>query len=111
MDISAMLLRISEILVTKNMKKEDFYALVPISDAAVSQWRKGKTKPSREKIRRMAEILGVTVEYLEYGIKKEPTSNRSELISSIIELFNQLTPEEAAKVLAYTQGVIDNRAD
>ena len=53
-----------------------FYRDCEISDAAVSQWRKGKTVPSTKSIQAIADYLGVTYEYLVSGVeqnKKAPT--------------------------------------
>lgn len=84
-----------------------------LSKSLRTKWmNKPATVPNGESLTKLSKYFNVPADYfMDLDIKKEPTSNRSELISSIIELFNQLTPEEAAKVLAYTQGVIDNRAD
>lgn len=101
MDISAILLRIEELLQERKMKKEDFYSAVPITDAAISQWRTGKTKPSKKKICRIAEVLGSTPEYIEYGIKKAPTLSGEDSIFA--DKFSQL--DEADK--AYISGQID----
>ena len=108
MDIIAMLLRIDALLVEREIKKEDFYAAVPISDAAVSQWRTGKTKPSKRKIERMAEVLEVTPEYLEYGIKKAPTVP-DESIDIMAEYMKDFTADEKADVLSYIKFVHSKR--
>ena len=60
MDILAMLSRIEELLKAKKMKKGEFYAAVPISDAGTPQWRNGQTEPSRENMQRLPTILGTT---------------------------------------------------
>lgn len=106
MDISAMLSRIEELLKAKKMKKGEFYAAVPISDAAISQWRNGKTEPSREKMERMAYILGTTVAYLEYGIKKAPAGNSDEG-KEFEEIFSQ--QNNAGIYLAFSLGILLHR--
>ena len=105
MDIFAMLLRIDELLKAKKMKKEDFYSLVPISDAAISQWRTGKTNPSSNKIKRMAELLDTTPEYLTMGIKKAPigTTDKGDEFYCV---FNQLNDENQSALLALAKTLL-----
>lgn len=96
-----MLLRIDELLKAKQMKKEDFYAAVPITDAAVSQWRKGKTQPSKKKLERMAEVLDVDIQYLEYGVQKiAPTvSGKSDNRRLLDSYLDEFTDAEIEKLL------------
>lgn len=108
MDILAMLSRIEELLKAKKMKKGEFYAAVPISDAAISQWRNGKTEPSREKMERMAYILGTTVAYLEYGIKKAPAGNSDEG-KEFEEIFSKLNEKNKSIALAQLKALLDNQ--
>lgn len=102
MDILAMLRRIDALLKEKNMKKEDFYAAVPITDAAVSQWRKGKTQPTKKKLERMAEILDVDIQYLEYGHKKSApaVSGKSDSRRLLDSYLDEFTEAEIAELLA-----------
>lgn len=108
MDILAMLSRIEELLKAKKMKKGEFYAAVPISDAAISQWRNGKTEPSREKMERMANILGTTVAYLEYGIKKAP-AGETDKDEEIYSVYEQLTVENKAALLAAAKAFLQGQ--
>lgn len=68
MDNLAFISRYEAILRDKNIAKGIFYGACGISDAAVSQWRKGKTAPSMKSIGRIAEFLDVSPEYLLTGV-------------------------------------------
>lgn len=102
MDTIAILSRVEELLKAKKMKKEEFYAAIPISDGAVSQWRKGKTKPSKRNLERMAEILDVDVMYLEYGHKKSApaVSGKSDNRRLLDSYLDEFTEDELAVLLS-----------
>lgn len=67
MDSLALIARYEVILREKRIPKMTMYKACGISDAAVSQWRKGKTIPSMKSIERIAAYLDVTPEYLLTG--------------------------------------------
>lgn len=64
MDTLAIIKRIELRLAELGMSKADFYAKSGISSASYSQWNTGKYKPSDTKLRRAAEVLDVTLDYL-----------------------------------------------
>ena len=68
MDTLTFIARYEAILKEKKIPKMTFYRDCEISDAAVSQWRKGKTVPSTKSIPTIAEYLGGTYEYLVSGV-------------------------------------------
>jgi len=70
----AFIARYEAILREQKTPKRKLYEACGITDAAVSQWRKGKTAPSMKSIERIASFLGVTTEYLLTGVeaKKAP---------------------------------------
>lgn len=76
-----------------------FYKDCGITDAAVSQWRKGKTKPAMTTISRIADYLCVPVSYLldEGEKEKSPTPEGAELFPG----YSDLTGEEKQKVRDY----------
>lgn len=60
--------RLRTALAGAGITQNDFAAAVGTTQAAVSQWLSGKKTPSRENVRAAAEALGVTAEWLEFGI-------------------------------------------
>lgn len=69
MDILSIITRIEEKLKENGIPKMAFYKRCGVSASAVSQWRKGKTKPSNETLHKMASELGVSYGYLTAGEK------------------------------------------
>ena len=54
----------------KGINQEQLAEQLHVTRQAVSNWENGKTQPDIEMLTKMAEIFGVSVEYLIYG--KEP---------------------------------------
>lgn len=71
MDTLAIIKRIELRLAELGMSKAGFYKLSGISSASYSQWNTGKYKPSESKLRSAAECLGVSFEYLCYGVEQK----------------------------------------
>ena len=74
MDTLAIIKRIELRIAELGISKADFYKKSGISSASYSQWNTGKYKPTDAKLRKAADALGVSFEYLRYGkTEKTPT--------------------------------------
>ena len=56
-----------ELLDKKGLKNSDVSRATGISNMTLSDWKRGKTKPKTENIRKLADFLGVSVDYLTTG--------------------------------------------
>lgn len=104
MDTLAFISRYEAILKDRKIPKMQFYRDCDITDAAVSQWRKGKTKPAMTTISKIAEYLGVTAEYLLTGEGQKNTAHqtvdgRSAYDTSVLNWFYSLPPEKRQAIL------------
>lgn len=83
MDVLAIMSRYETLLKERKIPKMQFYRDCEISDATASQWRKGKHAPSMAAIKRIAEYLSVSTEWLITGMDplntKEPATSGDEL--------------------------------
>lgn len=59
--------RIKSLATVQGVPLEKLYADCKVSSSAISQWKNGSTKPSFESIKRIADYLGTTSEYLLFG--------------------------------------------
>ena len=102
MDTLAFIARYEEILKDKRIPKMQFYKECRVSDAAVSQWRKGKTNPSMTNINAIAKYLGVSSEYLLTGQKeKSPAPDGVGLSKERIQmLLEQMSSEDLSSLIA-----------
>lgn len=60
-----------ELLDKKGLKNSDVSRATGISNMTLSDWKRGKTKPKTENIRKLADFLGVSVDYLTTGKESE----------------------------------------
>lgn len=59
--------RIKDIRLEKGMTAKEFGALFGASDSNVTSWEKGRTLPNKERLRKIADIAGMTVQKLLEG--------------------------------------------
>lgn len=55
----------------KGLKNSDIARATGISNMTLSDWKRGVSKPKEDKMRKIAEFLGVTFDYLTTGKEKE----------------------------------------
>lgn len=59
--------RIKDIRMEKGMTTKEFGALFGASDSNVTSWEKGRTLPNKERLRKIADIAGMTIQKLLEG--------------------------------------------
>lgn len=78
MDANKMISRMEMKLIEEGKTKSELFRKTNISSAAISQWRTGKTTPRIQSVRKIADFLGVSYEWLVAGVegneKKEAPS-------------------------------------
>ncbi len=76
-DVQSVIRRIEIRLAEIGMTKQEFYEKSGISSGSFSQWNTGKHAPSIKKIQRAASVIGLTTEYLLYGVDLLPDEEPS----------------------------------
>ena len=61
----------AKLLIQRNQKAADVSKATGIPGSTFSDWKKGRSKPNTEKMIKIANFLGVSVEYLTTGEEKE----------------------------------------
>lgn len=61
----------AELLEKKGLKAADVTRATGIKSPVFSEWKKGKSKPNTDKMIKIANFLGVSVEYLTTGEEKD----------------------------------------
>lgn len=79
----------------KGLKNSDISRATGISNMTLSDWKRGVSKPKSDKMKKIADFLGVSVEYLETGeeVKFEVPKFEKEHIE-LITLYSQLEKEQ-----------------
>ena len=94
--------RIFEIMAEKKITATALSAATGISSGNISDWKSGKSAPSRIALQKVSKALDVSIEYLEGAtdIKKPMTQdNISEADNKILTLYHQLPPELQEKYM------------
>lgn len=106
--IAEFLERIDQILYTKKIPKEQFYSDTGISRGTWYYWKKGKTSPNNSTTVRIAEYLGVSPDYLRFGISPaEKTKEAAQLgdlsldEKLILSLYRQCSESEKEAIGAF----------
>lgn len=68
--MDGMIERIKEEMKKKGMNQKALADAMCIHSSSVSWWLSGKSKPTKEKLNRLAEVFGCSVEYLRDGVEK-----------------------------------------
>jgi len=116
LDTLAFISRYEAILKDRKIPKMQFYRDCDITDAAVSQWRKGKTKPAMTTISKIAEYLGVTAEYLLTGEGQKNSSlpdgreREDEVTKELREIWDEADYDERAAILEVARLMKKRRA-
>lgn len=67
--------RLTELMSEKGVSTKDLASAVEVSPGAVSQWRKGTSKPSQEKLEQVAAYLQTSALYLSEGYAEDDGSS------------------------------------
>lgn len=98
--------RIVEAREAANLTPAELSRKVGISRAAVAQWEMGETEPSAANLRKVANILGVTLEWLGQGrgTAASPQAGVAPLSSDGVLVDLKKIPAEQAKLLLSAMG-------
>lgn len=101
--------RIFELVDKQYVEQQTFAAALGVSPTMVSAWRKNKSESYMKRIPQIADLLNTSVEYLMTGEDKVPAdqpANGHE--REFLELFDRLTPEQQALVVAQLRGIVES---
>lgn len=101
--------RIFELVDKQYIEQQTFAAALGVSPTMVSAWRKNKSESYMKRIPQIADLLNTSVEYLMTGEDKvpadQPANGRER---EFLELFDRLTPEQQALVVAQLRGIVES---
>ena len=109
--------RIREARKKKMMTMKDLGKLVGVAESTISMYETGKREPDNSTLKLLADILGVSIDYLldrtneteTDDIKKAVAESANSPKQEISSLFDTLTPDEQEKVLSYARFVSSSK--
>jgi transcriptional regulator with XRE-family HTH domain len=96
-----------QLLQKRGMSSYEVSKLSGVSQATLSDWKNGKSTPRNKTLKKLADIIGVSVAYL-LGEEKEktPDTKVSEVEERIIDLFNVMSDEQKQLFLNLAEQLI-----
>lgn len=105
------------LLLAKDIKTIDVSKATGIAPSTFSDWKSGRSTPKQDKLQKIADYFGVTVEYLmgiekKEGKEEKPTHNLGELSDEEIKfllLIRSLSPDEREALYTVMKGLSSNQ--
>ena len=96
-----------QLLQKRGMSSYEVSKLSGVSQATLSDWKNGKSTPRNKTLKKIADILGVSVAYpLGEEKEKTPDTNVSEVDLRIANVFKVLTDEQKELFLNLAEQLI-----
>lgn len=91
--------RIEDLLKEKNIKKKKMLADLSLGINTFTNWKQRGTIPSADVLNKIADYLGVSVDYLLGNEKAAPVGAADEREATLIEFFRSLSETDKDNVL------------
>jgi transcriptional regulator with XRE-family HTH domain len=75
-----------------------------VAQSTLSDWKNGKSKPKQDKLQRIADLFGVSLEYLMTGTEKVFPEFEAEHLE-LIKLYSKLNEEQKRTVLVFLRSL------
>lgn len=89
--------RLKQTRESRSMSASDLARLVNVTPTAVWNWEKNGVAPRRETLGQIAQVLGVTIEYLRTGAKK--SGEDSELVATTSSRLDTVPLEDLMRAI------------
>lgn len=99
--------RIKELRENAHLLQDDLAENLNVKRNTVSSWERGRTEPDFESLRKMAEIFGVSVDYILGGENKMPVGYYSDE-QFMVDCTN-LSEENRQKVLDFASWLLERQ--
>jgi transcriptional regulator with XRE-family HTH domain len=88
---------LKKIRTEKNISQSDLAELIGMHSTHVSRYERNLTQPTLEVVKKIAEALNVSVDYLAYGNQEEQAKNKIK-DNDLLNMFNRLQTLDKADV-------------
>lgn len=99
--------RLKEARKAKDLTQKEMASRLCLSQQAYAKYEVGTAKPNSDTLTQIAEILGVSVDYLLAVDTKSPADNVSGTRREMIELVDRLSDEQVSKLLKIANAALE----
>lgn len=93
-----------KLLDENGLKNADIARLTGISNMTLSDWKNGKSTPKQDKLKKIADYFGVSVEYLMTGEEKKiPNPLLADDFTTLIELYDSSNKDGQERIMEYAK--------
>lgn len=104
-----MIERILQLMELNNIKAFKLTTDLGLSSSAITDWKKGKSKPSVEAVVKISKYFNVSTDYIIMGTKDINTLTENEL--EMLNLFKNFSNREQIKVIGRLEEWLSNLQD
>lgn len=104
-----MIERILQLMELNNIKAFKLTTDLGLSSSAITDWKKGKSKPSVEAVVKISKYFNVSTDYIIMGTKDINTLTENEL--EMLSLFKNFSNREQIKVIGRLEEWLSNLQD
>lgn len=101
---------LKQLMVEKNISNYRLAKDINVSNSTIANWLNGVTAPNNEKLRKLSDYFGVSVDYLlgKTDKKEKPDVNieLSEQEKHLIEIIRTLSPKDVNRLEAIAQDLL-----
>jgi len=101
----------SRLLEERGVKAADVCRGTGLPSSLFSEWKRGKSTPKADKMKKIADYFGVTVDYLMTGEESRDYSTELSSVDTLAAHFEgeELSEEEMEEIMNYVQFVKSRR--
>ena len=99
-----------DLLQKNNLTPYQFSKKAGVPQSSLSDWKCGKSTPKQDKLKKIADFFGVSVDYLMTGEEKEKTPPVGEVLTEgeqmLIDLFRKVPEDKQQMVLGMIKAAL-----
>ncbi|WP_124065720.1 helix-turn-helix transcriptional regulator [Clostridium sp. E02] len=101
----------SKLLETRGVKAADVCRGTGLPSSLFSEWKRGKSTPKADKMKKIADYFGITVDYLMTGEKSKDYTTELSAVETLAAHFDgeELSEEEMEEIMSYVEFVKSRR--
>lgn len=89
----------------KNIAQKDFATEIDVNEKTVSAWKRNNSLPPADKLSKISDCLGVSLEYLITGKEKSPSLPEDEL--ELLTHYKKIPEKEKIKLISRAETIAD----